>query len=86
MPRARKDRFVRNFGRVATTRRERATRALCPLAVALLIPERDERIDAARARDRIASDHLPEIREFGQRLPPLIREFVEAMRNLLTHG
>ncbi len=31
----------------------------------------------------IASDHLPEIREFFERLPELIREFAEAMRRLV---
>jgi phage shock protein PspC (stress-responsive transcriptional regulator) len=31
----------------------------------------------------IASDHLPEIREFGQRLPPLFRDFVEMVRRLI---
>ena len=30
----------------------------------------------------IASEHLPEIREFLQRLPDLVREFAHAMRNL----
>lgn len=31
----------------------------------------------------IASDHLPEIREFLQRLPELLREFAEAVRRLI---
>jgi phage shock protein PspC (stress-responsive transcriptional regulator) len=31
----------------------------------------------------IASNHLPEIREFLQRIPDLVREFVHAMRSLL---
>ena len=30
----------------------------------------------------IASDHLPEIREFLQRLPPLVREFAHAIRDI----
>jgi phage shock protein PspC (stress-responsive transcriptional regulator) len=32
----------------------------------------------------IGSNHIPEIREFLQRLPPLVREFAEAMRNLFA--
>ncbi len=32
----------------------------------------------------IASNHLPEIREFLQRLPELFRDFAEAMRDLFT--
>ena len=34
----------------------------------------------------IASNHVPEIREFVQRLPPLAREFGYAMRDLFTRG
>ena len=30
----------------------------------------------------IASDHIPEIREFLQRLPELFREFIQAIRDL----
>jgi hypothetical protein len=32
----------------------------------------------------IASNHIPEIREFIQRLPALAQQFVEAMRNLFA--
>ena len=32
----------------------------------------------------IASNHLPEIREFLQRLPPLVRQFAEAVRDLFA--
>jgi len=32
----------------------------------------------------IATNHIPEIREFIQRVPPLFREFVEAMRDLFS--
>ena len=32
----------------------------------------------------IASNHLPEIREFLQQLPEIFREFVQAMRRLLA--
>jgi phage shock protein PspC (stress-responsive transcriptional regulator) len=32
----------------------------------------------------IASNHLPEIREFLERLPELLREFVQAMRRILS--
>ena len=31
----------------------------------------------------IASNHIPEIREFIQRLPPLVRQFAEAVRLLM---
>jgi phage shock protein PspC (stress-responsive transcriptional regulator) len=34
----------------------------------------------------IASNHVPEIREFVQRLPPLARDFGLAMRDLFTRG
>jgi len=34
----------------------------------------------------MASSHVPEIREFVQRLPPLAREFGYAMRDLFTRG
>src|SRR5262245_122428 len=34
----------------------------------------------------IASNHVPEIREFVQRLPPLARDFAEAMRELFARG
>ena len=30
----------------------------------------------------VASDHIPEIREFLQRLPPLVRDFAEAIRDV----
>lgn len=33
----------------------------------------------------IGSNHIPEIREFIQRLPPLIRQFAEAIRDLVSH-
>jgi hypothetical protein len=32
----------------------------------------------------IASHHIPEIQEFIRRLPELTRQFVEAMRGLVT--
>jgi hypothetical protein len=32
----------------------------------------------------IASHHVPEIREFIQRLPPLFQQFAEAMRDLFS--
>jgi hypothetical protein len=32
----------------------------------------------------IASDHIPEIREFLQRLPPVVREFVYAIRDVVS--
>lgn len=32
----------------------------------------------------IASNHLPEIREFLQRLPPLVREFADAIRDIFA--
>jgi hypothetical protein len=32
----------------------------------------------------IGSNHLPEIREFLQRLPPLIQQFAEAVRRLFA--
>ena len=32
----------------------------------------------------IASNHIPELREFVQRLPPLVRDFAEAMRGLIS--
>lgn len=34
----------------------------------------------------IASNHVPEIREFVQRAPPLVRDFAFAMRDLFTRG
>jgi phage shock protein PspC (stress-responsive transcriptional regulator) len=34
----------------------------------------------------IASNHVPEIREFVQRVPPLARDFAFAMRDLFTRG
>jgi hypothetical protein len=34
----------------------------------------------------IASDHVPEIREFVQRVPPLARDFGLAMRDLFARG
>jgi phage shock protein PspC (stress-responsive transcriptional regulator) len=34
----------------------------------------------------IASENVPELREFGQRLPDLFRDFADAMRELLTRG
>jgi phage shock protein PspC (stress-responsive transcriptional regulator) len=34
----------------------------------------------------IASDHVPEIREFLQRMPEVFREFIQAMRRVLSRG
>lgn len=34
----------------------------------------------------VASNHVPELREFAQRLPPLARDFGLAMRDLFTRG
>jgi phage shock protein PspC (stress-responsive transcriptional regulator) len=34
----------------------------------------------------IASNHVPEIREFVQRVPPLARDFIMAMRDLFARG
>jgi len=32
----------------------------------------------------MASNHIPEIREFVQRLPGLVRQFAEAMRGVVS--
>jgi hypothetical protein len=32
----------------------------------------------------VASGHMPEIREFLQRLPPLVREFAYAIRDVFS--
>jgi hypothetical protein len=32
-----------------------------------------------------ASNHIPEIREFIQRLPPLVQQFAEAVRRAFAH-